>query len=227
MLELEPSDITLIIDALLAVFLAGYFALGRPRAWFRDRLGWVIFGYALAVVALLALIVYDIVFGQKVDEPVRFVVGAALGVALVAKTRAIHNERRAGRNPGIRLGATGKAVTMTNSNTPATEAPVIWYKGKRVVRTIVQALVVLIPLVNLIAVAVIGYLNEQTSIVVAPVVFVWLNAIVALTAFVMGLVARLMAVPGVNDLLVKIGLGSVPASAIEAPGVVARDPNTR
>lgn len=116
---------------------------------------------------------------------------------------------------------------MTNSNTPATEAPVIWYKGKRVVRTIVQALVVLIPTVNLVALAVVGYLNEQTDVVVPGAVFAVLNVIVVATSLVMGLVARIMAVPGVNDLLVKIGLGSVPAAAIEAPGVVAPDPNTR
>lgn len=99
---LDPSDVTLVADLALAIALALYFALGRPRVWYRDRLGWVIFGYALAVVALLGLIVYGIVFGQKVDEPIRFVVGAGLGVALIAKLRAIHMERVAGRMPGAR-----------------------------------------------------------------------------------------------------------------------------
>ena len=93
--------------------------------------------------------------------------------------------------------------------------PDIWFKTQRVLRTIVQALVVLVPVVNGVAATVITYLASQTDIAVHPVVFVWLNVVVAVTAVVMGLVARIMAVPGVNDVLVRIGLGSVPKSAIE------------
>lgn len=221
-MTLEPSDIALIVDLALAVVLALYFAIGHPRVWFRDRLGWVVFGYACAVVALLALIVYGIVFGQKVDEPIRLAVGAALAVALVAKTRAVHNERRRGRLAGARSSSDRKVVIMT-SNTPGVDAPVIWYKGKRVLRTIVQALVVLVPILNGLALAALSYLTEQSDVVVPAVVFVYLNGIVVATALLMGLVARLMAVPGFNTILTKIGLGSVPASAIEAPGVVAPD----
>lgn len=221
-MTLEPSDYTLILDLALGVFLALYFALGKPRVWFRDRLGWVIFGYACAVVALLALIVYGIVFGQKVDEPFRFLVGGALAAALISKTWAIHNERRRGRLAGASSSSLRKAVTMT-SNTP----PVIWYKGKRVVRTIVQALVTLVPILNGLALAASAYLTEQTGVDVPAVVFVYLNGIAVATALLMGLVARLMAVPGFNTILTKIGLGSVPASAIEGPGVVARDTSAR
>lgn len=88
--------------------------------------------------------------------------------------------------------------------------PDIWFKGQRVLRTIVQALIVLIPIVNGVGLAVVDYLNTQTDVTVAPVVFVWLNVVVAVTALLMGLAARIMAVPGVNDALVRIGLGSVP-----------------
>lgn len=99
---LSPSDWALIIDLVLAVVLAVVFALGRPRVWFRDRLGWVIFSYALATVALLSLIVWGIGFGQPIDEPYRFAVAFCLGLALVAKTVTIIRERRAGRQPGTR-----------------------------------------------------------------------------------------------------------------------------
>lgn len=92
--------------------------------------------------------------------------------------------------------------------------PEIWFKAQRVIRTVVQALIVLVPLVNGVAVAVIGYLEEQTHVTVDPIVFLWLNIIVAATALVMGLIARIMAVPGVNDLLTRIGLGSVPKTAV-------------
>ena len=103
------------------------------------------------------------------------------------------------------------------------ELPPIWYASKRVLRTIVQALVVLVPVVNGVGVAVAAYLTEQTDVVVPAWVFVALNAVVLGTALVMGLAARIMAVPGVNDLLARVGLGSVPASQVE-DGTALPDP---
>jgi len=97
--------------------------------------------------------------------------------------------------------------------------PDIWFKTQRVLRTIVQALVVLVPVVNGVAAAVVAYLTSQTDVAVHPVVFVWLNAIIAVTALVMGLVARIMAVPGVNAVLARVGLGSVPKSVVDTQGV--------
>lgn len=102
-------------------------------------------------------------------------------------------------------------------NTPT--LPEIWFKTQRVLRTIVQALVVLVPVLNLSALAVVSYLQEQTSIVIHPTVFLVLNGVIAVTAVLMGLVARLMAVPGVNDLIARIGLGSVPRDKV---GVIAQ-----
>lgn len=92
--------------------------------------------------------------------------------------------------------------------------PEIWFKPQRALRTIVQALIILIPLANGVALATAGYLQEQTHLVIPGWVFLVLNGVVAVTALVMGLVARLMAVPGVNDWLTRIGLGSVPKSAV-------------
>lgn len=101
----------------------------------------------------------------------------------------------------------------------------IWFPVQRVLRTIVQALVVLVPVVNGVAVTIVAYLNEQTDVTVHPTVFVWLNAIIAVTAVVMGLIARVMAVPGVNDALAKVGLGSVPKREIpdDVSGLLRRD----
>lgn len=93
--------------------------------------------------------------------------------------------------------------------------PPIWFKTQRVLRTIVQAVVVLVPILNGLALAAAAYLSEQTSVILPGWVFVALNGIIAVTAVVMGLVARLMAVPGVNTWLTKLGLGSVPRSAVE------------
>ena len=68
---------------------------------------------------------------------------------------------------------------------------------RAMIRTIVQAVIALVLVVNPLAVAVITYLQEQTDIAIDPLVFVVLNAIVAITAFLIGLAARIMAVPGV------------------------------
>jgi len=71
-------------------------------------------------------------------------------------------------------------------------------------RTIVQSLLPLLVIVNAAAIAVVGYLNEQTDVAIPGTVFVVLNAIVAGTALVIGLVARLMAVPGVDAWLGRV-----------------------
>lgn len=91
-----------------------------------------------------------------------------------------------------------------------------WYPTQRVLRSIFGALVVLVPLVNGTAAATVAYLTEQKHLEVPASVFVWLNALVAITALVIGLASRIMAVPGVNAFLISIGLGTVPKSAIEA-----------
>ncbi|MEV8023412.1 hypothetical protein [Microbacterium sp. NPDC080220] len=96
-----------------------------------------------------------------------------------------------------------------------TTTPEIWFKTQRVLRTIAQAIIVLVPVVNGAAIAVVTYLNEQTDVIVPAWVFAVLNGAIAVTAVAMGLVARVMAVPGVNDWLTKLGLGSVPKTAIE------------
>lgn len=97
MLPLDPSDIALVADFILAISLAMIFALGRPRTWMQTSLGWVIFYYAISTVALLFLIVWSIVFGQKIDEIYRLLIAVGLGSALVWKMVAIIRERRIGR----------------------------------------------------------------------------------------------------------------------------------
>ena len=94
-----------------------------------------------------------------------------------------------------------------------------WYPVQRALRSIVGALVVLVPLVNGLAAVAVAYLTSQTDVAIPPVVFVWLNAIIAGTALVIGLVSRLMAVPGVNAFLQRLGLGTAPSDAV----VLGRD----
>lgn len=207
--------------------VANVLIYGLGSRWWETWLGRVLFSKWLSVALVFLYIVSRRVWGDYPwYEWVALILYSFVLVSFSATTIELLIERQA---PAAALELpppNRKAVTMTN-NTTAGEAPVIWYKGKRVVRTIVQALVTLVPILNGLALAAAAYLREQADVVVPGWVFIVLNAIIAVTALIMGLVARLMAVPGVNDWLVKIGLGSVPAAAIQAPGVVAPDPRTR
>lgn len=91
----------------------------------------------------------------------------------------------------------------------------IWYKGQRVLRTIVQALIVLVPVVNASAASLISWLQSQDYFTPDPIIFVWLNGAIALTAGIMGFVSWVMSQPWANRLLTVIGLGSAPKSAGE------------
>lgn len=75
------------------------------------------------------------------------------------------------------------------------------------VRTIVQAivgvLVVAVPLLNLVLAAVSDYLHKQTDVELPAWVFLAVNVGLAVTSFVIGLVARIMAVPGVAAFIAK------------------------
>lgn len=230
-----PSDFALIACFALALFLALYFALGRPRSWVRDPLGWVIFGYAVTTVSFIGLIAYAIVFEQKVSEPVRLLVGVLMAGALVAKTIAVYGERRKGRLS--RLAATERIDPMPipapgpSKNEALAAATEIWYKGKRVLRTLVA---VVIPAFLGFAV-VLPSIIEALGLPVDSELRLWLLAVAAGVSAVAAAITRLMAIPAVNAWLIKIGLGSVPKEAVEVRSygphsggpavVIAEDPN--
>ena len=227
MFSLDPSDVVLILDLGLAFFLLLYFSVGRPRTWFRDRLGWVIFNYAVGAVLLLGLIVYGIVFGQKVEELFRFAVSTYLAGALVAKIWAVHTERREGRLAGTRPASTERNDFMSSNTSPTgavAKATDIWYKGKRVLRTFVQ---VVIPAFLGFAV-VLPLIIEALGLPMDSELRLWLVGVALGVSAVASAIARVMAIPAVNAWLIKIGLGSVPKSAVLDGGIagveVAADP---
>lgn len=221
-MDWTPSDFALVLCFGLAFFLALYFALGRPRTWYRDRLGWVIFSYAVGTVAFVGLIVYGIVFGQKVVEPVRFVVGSAFAVALALKIFAIHQERARGRLAGERS-ITGRKVMSTKNLSVAEIAPAttIWYKAQRVARTAVATLIS-----SLGAWAGFVTIFPQISAELAKILpgswITWLTASVAAVTVVASAITGIMAIPKVNAFLTKwLNLGSVPKSAIAYDPIIA------
>lgn len=207
--------------AVPAALAFGTYVLGRPRTWVRSLLGWTI-----ALLLLSITLVFILVLGRRLggDYPgyqyTAIAVYALLTIALWLIFIMIVHERRQGRALGfIPTPATvkrEKAAMSADQPITTVTVPEIVFKAKRAVRTIVQTLVVLVPTANAIAAAAADYLTKQADVAVPAWVFLVLNGIVVATALLAGLVARIMAVPGVNALLVKVGLGSVPAAAVRA-----------
>ena len=112
--------------------------------------------------------------------------------------------RRQGRIERRRLAG---LISERNLMDPKTEAVAdateIWYKGKRVLRTAFATLITLLPL----APQVLAIVNEQWS-------SEWLIAVGAQAVALNSVITRIMAIPVVNAWLIKVGLGSVPASAV-------------
>lgn len=91
----SPSDWLLVLCVFPAAWFFASYGLGSP--WYRSLLGIVTFLHSFSVLLLLGLIVYAIVFGQRVDEPFRVIIAALLLFALTSKAVILHVERRAGR----------------------------------------------------------------------------------------------------------------------------------
>lgn len=94
---------------------------------------------------------------------------------------------------------------MTTTGTIVNEKPELAAAATQIanplratVRTIVQALVTLIPLGNTAAGITLAYLTAQTDLDVPAWAFLVVNGVLVGTAFVIGLVTRLMANPLVN-----------------------------
>lgn len=84
-------------------------------------------------------------------------------------------------------------------------APPIWFARQRVIRTVIQGVIGALPTV----VAIVGILNDTWPAA-------WLAATLALGVAIQGALAKIMALPGVNDWLTTLGAGSVPASEVDS-----------
>lgn len=217
----DIAGIILLTGTVPAVGATLTYGFGSP--WWRSWLGRVMFGLFFALVTVFVIVLGRRIFGEYPGYGWVSLVGYALiCFVLWAVWLIIIIERRKPAPLGplppgketINMGDLtegGHHVALT-----AATVPEIWYKAKRVARTIVQTLIVLVPISNTLAATIISYLNEQTDVTVPGWAFVALNGVVVVTALLAGLVARIMAIPGVNAWLVKIGLGSVPAAAVES-----------
>lgn len=101
----------------------------------------------------------------------------------------------------------GRHIAVTTS-----EAPEIWYKSKRVIRTILAALIVIVPTAN----ATLPLLAEAFNAPdVPPEVYAWVNGVIVVVLAILGVVTRIMAIPAVNDFLTRFGAGSVPKATVQ------------
>jgi len=108
---------------------------------------------------------------------------------------------------------------MTNSPRPGTlvltSVPDIWFKAKRVIRTVIQVVVSAALLWGTVQLVAPQVLAELAKILPGSWI-VWLTGALAFLGVVAGVITRTMAIPQVNAWLTKFGIGSVPKSAISA-----------
>lgn len=95
------------------------------------------------------------------------------------------------------------------------KATEIWYKAQRVLRTVVA---VLLPAFLGFAVL-LPQLIDALGLPDDSTLRLWLLGIAAGVTAVAGAITRIMAIPAVNAWLTKIGLGSVPKSAVRTSPV--------
>ena len=89
-----------------------------------------------------------------------------------------------------------------------TEVPPIWYPWQRVLRTAFTTILTVLPLIPQVIAIIQGQWEAE-----------WLTAVGVQAVAINTALTRIIAIPAVNTLLTKIGLGSVPPSAPEAKGL--------
>lgn len=91
----------------------------------------------------------------------------------------------------------------------------IWYRGQRVLRTVVQ---VGIPAFITFA-GVLPLIIDALGLPVESGLYLWLVGAAAVVTAVAAALSRVMAIPAVNEWLTKIGFGSVPKSVAQREAV--------
>lgn len=107
-------------DYMLLIFAAGVlwftldYGLGSP--WWRGPIGYVVLAYSLSVLALMFLIIWGIVAGERVDEWVRQIVGVTLIGGIVGKIVILRVSRREGKIESRRRAAAEAELGSENPN---------------------------------------------------------------------------------------------------------------
>jgi hypothetical protein len=209
----DIAGTVIMLAAIPAVATALIYGLGSP--WWNSWLGRVMFMKWLSVALVFLVIIARRTWGDYPGyEWVALVVYTFTLITFSATAVQLVIERRSPDDGSASSVQKEKYMTINPNAVSALPVPDIWYKAQRVLRTIVQFLVVAVPLANIGAASIIDYLQKQEDVTIPGWVFIWLNAILVGSALIMGGVARIMAIPGVNEWLTKLGLGSVPEKAL-------------
>lgn len=113
------SDHMLLIFAFGVLWFTLDYGLGSP--WWRGPIGYVVLAYSLSVLALMFLIIWGIVAGERVDEWIRQIVGALLIGGIVGKIVILHVSRHEGRIESLRRAAAETKMGPANPNKEKTE----------------------------------------------------------------------------------------------------------
>lgn len=89
------SDFLIFAAVPFALWFTLSYAIGSP--WYTHPLGIITLLTSLSVCSLLVLIVYGMITGERIGEPIRVLVALGLLVSYLAKTVILHVERHRGR----------------------------------------------------------------------------------------------------------------------------------
>ncbi|UVT31312.1 membrane protein [Microbacterium phage Marcie] len=227
--EMQTSDWLMFTFAALLLFFVLDYGTGTP--WWKAPVSAFTFEYGIAVLALMSLIIYGVVFGQRVEEWARIPVMFGLCVGMIGKIIVLKVSRRQGRiqrrerrraEQGVSSPhpqPTGRNMMDTTTELSLDEikgATTIWFKGQRVLRSIVGTLISALTVWAALTAIFPQMLAELATILPGPAI-VWLTGVIAAISAVAGAISRIMAIPKVNAWLTKwLNLGSVPKTNVAA-----------
>lgn len=209
----QINDIANWIAVAAVIPFAGYWTTyGIGSAWWRSPLGWVMFALGAAITVTLGYVAVRRAFGDFAGyEWWSIAIYSLLNLVGYALWAIVIVERRRATLLQIPLKRKDPAMTV-KVNGAEVSVPSIWYKAQRVLRTIVA---VGIPAFLTFAL-VLPQIIDALGLPVTSDLYLWLVAFAGIVTAIAGAISRVMAIPKVNEWLTKIGLGSVPRSALEA-----------
>lgn len=216
--EMQASDWLMFVFAALLLFFVLDYGTGTP--WWKAPVSAFTFEYGLSVLALISLIIYGVVMGERVEEWARIPVMFGLCVGVLGKIIVLKVSRRQGRiarrERRRHLEAVSSASILPPEGSPNMEIPAtveeikdvstIWFKAQRALRTAFSTFITILPLAPQV-IAIVNGQWESEFLIAVGIQAVALNAVVS----------RIMAIPTVNAFLAKwLNLGSIPKQNIRA-----------
>lgn len=220
----DPATVDGVATALVytsTVAAFGYtlgYGFGTP--WRRSLLGTVMFLLGISLTGVLGIVAARRLFGAYPGyELAALIVYVVTTLATWGLLVVFIIERRRG-TVSVAFHIRKESLMSNESESTASVNGVqeIWYKAQRVIRTVVQVVVSAAVTVALAVISVAAFAPDVLDALadVLPETWAaWLGGAVAFLVALAGALSRIMAIPAVNAWLAKIGLGSVPPSAID------------